>query len=107
MNEPGSGTADLFRLLTSIFAENLAQLQSDDVPLDEEKRAKVFAIYAKALESILTIGLKLNAAGAADLDPVFNGAGSLEPGSQAADTAELDRSLAQFIGNLVEAGKAG
>lgn len=107
VNEPAVGSADLLRLLTSIFADQLTRLQSNDAPRDEEKRAKVFAIYAKALESLHSISIKLNAAGAADLDPILNGTGDLDAGSQATDTAELDRNLAQFIGNLVEAGKAG
>ena len=107
MNEPVDRATELFRLLSSIFVESLERFRADDDIRDEEKRARAFAAYAKSLETILTFSTKLNAAGAANLDPVLNGAGGLAPGSQAADTAELDRNLAQLVGNLVAAGKTG
>ena len=106
MSETSAEPAGLFRQLANIYAENLERIQSDAGPRDEEKRAKVLAIYAKALETLLTLGNQLNAAGAGHIDPVFNAADGLAASSRAADTAELDRNLAQFIGKLVEAGKA-
>ena len=106
MNEPSDKPTDLYGRLLDMLVGQLEGLLSNDALTDEEKRARSFASYVKALETIVTIGTKMNVVGAGNFDPILNGAGDLAPGSQATDTAELDRNLAQFIGKLVEAGKA-
>lgn len=106
MSEPEAGPADLFRQLVSVFAEQLARFRKEDPVGNEETRAKALAVLAKTLESITAVGIKLNAVGAAQIDPQHQGAGIVGSGSKANDTAELDRHLTQLVGNLVQAGKA-
>ena len=106
MSKSVDGPADLFRQLVDTYAQQLEQFSSADTAGGDEKQARTLLSYAKALESITTIGIKQKAAGAVDLDPASNGTGGLATGSKAGDTAELDRQLAQLVSNLVQAGKA-
>ena len=101
------GPTDLFRQLAAVFADQLNRFQSEQQTGDAEKRARALSVLAKTLESIIAVGLKLNAVGASNLDPSTPaGAGDLVVGSQANGTAELDRQLLQLVGNLVQAGEA-
>ena len=101
----GETRPDLYAQIVDAFQGQLARFRDEEQSPDAEKRAKALAILAKTLETIAVIGTKLPGNPVASLGHQQGAFSDSNCGSEAGDTAELDRQLKELIDQLEESGE--
>ena len=100
-----ASAAPLHRQLIEIFDGELGRFDCDQQCSDVEKRARALSVLAKTLETIAAVGAKL-AVNSADRNNKQNGrSDDAQDSSHAGTIEDLDRQLAQLVGNLVSDGE--